>query len=115
MATCASIPPPHIPSAKRPTACGISGGYAGTREARGAAGAGAGGRSGATGGLPFEGFSMSEEKDNDVDDAPSELLAPLLEEWHEVLVTHVLSRLDPTASCDLDRTLGVQIHFDTRS
>ena len=30
------------------------------------------------------------------DDAPSELLAPLLEEWREVLVTHVLSRLDPT-------------------
>ena len=29
-------------------------------------------------------------------DAPSELLGPLLEEWHDVLVKHVLSRLDPT-------------------
>jgi hypothetical protein len=30
------------------------------------------------------------------DDAPSELLAPVLEEWREVMVTHVLQRLDPT-------------------
>jgi len=37
------------------------------------------------------------------DDAPSELLAPLLEEWREVRVTHVLSRLDPTNSAILAR------------
>jgi len=38
-----------------------------------------------------------EENNDDADAAaPSELLAPLLEEWREVLVKHVLSRLDPT-------------------
>jgi hypothetical protein len=35
-------------------------------------------------------------REHDDDDAPSELLAPLLEEWRDVLVTHVLSRLDAT-------------------
>ena len=36
-------------------------------------------------------------------DAPSELLAPLLEEWRDVLVKHVLSRLDPTGCTLLAR------------
>ena len=39
------------------------------------------------------------------DDAPSELLAPLLEEWRDVLVRHVLSRLDPT-DCACSRGWG---------
>ena len=34
--------------------------------------------------------------ENSDHDTPSELLAPLLEEWREVLVKHVLARLDPT-------------------
>ena len=47
------------------------------------------------GGQPAEG--PPEENDDDADDAtPSELLAPLLEEWREVLVKHVLERLGPT-------------------
>jgi hypothetical protein len=38
-------------------------------------------------------------------DAPSELLAPLLEEWRDVLVKHVLERLDPT-DCALLAQVG---------
>ena len=38
-------------------------------------------------------------------DAPSELLAPLLEKYHDVLVKHVLSRLDPT-DCALLAQVG---------
>ena len=45
-----------------------------------------------------------EETDDDADAAaPRELLAPLLEEWREVLVTHVLSQLDPTDCAMLAR------------
>ena len=47
----------------------------------------------AAGGHPPEG--PPEENDDDDDAAPSELLGPLLEEWRDVLVKHVLSRLDP--------------------
>jgi len=36
-------------------------------------------------------------------DAPDELLTPLLEEWSDVLVKHVLSRLDPTDCAMLAR------------
>jgi hypothetical protein len=61
---------------------------------RGGGAAGAGGPSadaqGASGGQRSEGAP----EDND-DAAPSELLAPLLDEWREVLVKHVLERLDP--------------------
>jgi hypothetical protein len=38
-------------------------------------------------------------------DAPSALLAPLLEEWRDVLVKHVLARLDPT-DCALLAQVG---------
>ena len=37
--------------------------------------------------------------------APSELLAPLLEVWRDVLVKHVLARLDPT-DCALLARVG---------
>jgi len=41
---------------------------------------------------------------NDEDaDAPSELLAPLLDEWRDVLAKHVLARLDPTDCAMLAR------------
>jgi len=51
-----------------------------------------------------------EEEEDEVeveedDDAPSELLAPLLEEWCDVLVTHVLAWLDPT-DCALLSQVG---------
>jgi hypothetical protein len=49
----------------------------------------AGGRSGAV-------ASGAHPPEDSEDDAPSELLGPLLEEWRDVLVKHVLSRLDPT-------------------
>jgi hypothetical protein len=39
------------------------------------------------------------------DDAPSALLEPLLEEWRDVLVKHVLARLDPT-DCALLAQVG---------
>jgi hypothetical protein len=42
-------------------------------------------------------------REGDDDDAPSELLAPLLEEWRDVLVKHVLERLDPTDCAMLAR------------
>jgi hypothetical protein len=60
--------------------------------------AGAGGSSGAGKGAgghpPDEGPSDGTGGDNAHADAPSELLVPLLEQWRDVLVTHVLSRLD---------------------
>ena len=61
--------------------------------------AGAGGSSGATavGGHPSEEVLGQPENDgDDADAAPSELLAPLLEEWRDVLAKHVLSQLDAT-------------------
>ena len=77
-------------------------------------GGGAGGEGGAAGesnigakavgGHPPDADGPSEENADD-DTAHSELLAPLLEEWRDVLVTHVLSRLDPT-DCALLAQVG---------
>jgi hypothetical protein len=73
---------------------------------RGAEGGGAtaaGGSGGATAASEHTPVGSAEDRhdDDDVDDngAPSELLGPLLEEWRDVLVKHVLTRLDPTAPC----------------
>jgi hypothetical protein len=71
-------------------------GVGGAGEGVGGSAARAGGSSGAmaVGGHPLEG--PSEKNEDDADAAPSELLGPLLEEWREVLVKHVLERLEPT-------------------
>jgi len=63
----------------------------------GTAGAGEiGGATAAVGHPPDEeGPRPPEDGDNDADAAPSELLAPLLEEWRDVLVKHVLEQLEP--------------------
>ena len=58
-------------------------------------------RAGASGGHP-PGVLPPDYSD---DDTPSELLPPLLEEWRDVLVTHVLARLDPT-DCALLAQVG---------
>ena len=43
------------------------------------------------------------DDNDDADETLSELLAPLLEEWSDVLVKHVLARLDPTDCAMLAR------------
>ena len=59
-------------------------------------GGGAGGGSEGAGGSTGAGASGGHPPEAGEDDTSSELLAPLLEEWRDVLVMHVLSRLDPT-------------------
>ena len=73
----------------------------------GGSGCGAGnavsGRAAAVGEHPSAG--PSEESDHADADAPSELLGPLLEEWREVLVKHVLAGLNAT-DCALLARVG---------
>jgi hypothetical protein len=66
--------------------------------------AGAGGSSGAVVAGVHGHPSLEPPAPEENDAAPSELLVPLLEQWPDVLVTHVLSRLDPTVGrCRLIR------------
>ena len=83
--------------ATRSTRCTGAGGGGG------AAGAGESGGAMAVGGHPSEGPQQPEDGDDVADAAPSELLAPLLEEWRDVLVKHVLQRLDATDCAMLAR------------
>jgi hypothetical protein len=66
--------------------------------------AGAGGSNDEAGAASGHGHTSGDDDDADAD-APSELLVPLLEEWREVLVKHVLTRLDPT-DCALLAQVG---------
>ena len=60
-----------------------------------AGGGGAAAGAGGSEGVVVSGGLLGSREDVD-DDAPSELLAPLLEEWRDVFVMEVLARLDPT-------------------
>ena len=76
-------------------------------EWRGGGAGGGGGAAGAGGSsAAVAAVGPPAENDDDSDDAaPSELLAPLLEEWRDVLVKHVLERLEPT-DCALLARMG---------
>ena len=71
---------------------------------RGGGGGGGGGAAGAgeSSASVVSGEHAPEDSD---DDAPSELLAPLLDKWRDLLVKHVLERLDPT-DCALIARVG---------
>jgi hypothetical protein len=75
--------------------------------AGGDGGGGGGGRAAGAGGDCSGAMASGgpPQANNGDDDAPSELLVPLLEEWRHVLVTHVLSRLNPT-DCALLARVG---------
>jgi hypothetical protein len=74
-----------------------------TRARKRGGGAGGGGDAteagGSSGTRASSGYRSEGPPDDSDADAASELLDPLLEEWRDLLVMHLLARLDPARAC----------------